>query len=81
MNRFKDAEHLVRVAGVFLVGITLFLCFRASFVPKSFGEYGHYRGDSITEIAALPIKHAGHEACETCHTDVFELRRPVSTRE
>jgi len=75
MNRFKDAEHLVRVAAVFLVGVTLFLCFRAWFVPKSFGEYGHYRGDSIAEIAALPVVHAGHETCEVCHQDVFELKK------
>ena len=75
MNRFKDAEHLVRVAGVFLLGITLFLCFRAWFVPKSFGQYGHYRADSITEIAALPVIHAGHETCETCHADVLEIKK------
>src|SRR5437762_150386 len=54
MNRFKDAEHHVRVAAVFLVGVALFLCLRAWFVPKSFGQYGHYRADSVTEIAALP---------------------------
>ena len=75
MNRFKDTEHLVRAAGVFLVGLTLFLCLRAWFVPKSFGEYGHYRADAITEIAALPIVHAGHEVCETCHTDEAEIKK------
>ena len=75
MNRFKDAEHLVRVVGVFLVGVMLFLCLRAWFVPKSFGQYGHYRGDSLKEVAALPVVHAGHETCEACHSDVLEVKK------
>jgi uncharacterized CHY-type Zn-finger protein len=75
MKRFKDAEHLVRVALVFLAGTLAFLAFREWFVPKSFGQYGHYRGDSIAEIAALPIVHAGHETCETCHAEVLEVKK------
>jgi len=75
MNRFKDSEHLLRVFGVFLAGTLLFLGLRAWFVPKSFGKYGHYRADSITEIAALPIRHAGHEVCESCHADVLEVKK------
>lgn len=70
----KDAEHLLRIAAVFVVGILAFLGVRAFFIPRSFGEYGHYRGDAIAEIAALPIVHAGHETCETCHTDIFEVK-------
>ena len=68
----KDAEHLLRLAGVFVVGVLVFLGLRAFFVPRSFGEYGHYRGDAISEIAALPIAHAGHQTCEACHSDIFE---------
>jgi hypothetical protein len=74
MKRFKDAEHLVRFAGVFFVGTAILLCFRAWFVPKSFGQYGHYRGDSITEIAALPTVYAGHETCEACHAEVLTVK-------
>ena len=75
MNRFKDSEHLLRVVGVFLIGVTLFLCIRAWLVPASFGEFGHYRGDSLAEIAALPIMHAGHQTCETCHSDVLDVKK------
>ena len=70
----KDTEHLLRVAVVFLIGGLLFLGVRASLVPRSFGEYGHYRGDAIGEIAALPVVHAGHEACEMCHPDIVEQK-------
>jgi hypothetical protein len=75
MNAFKDAGHLFRLAGVFVAGIVLFLIIRGFLVPKSFGEYGHYRGNAIAELAARPVKFAGHQTCETCHADVLEKKK------
>ena len=66
----RDAEHLVRIAILFVAGLLAFLGLRTLFVPRSFGQYGHYRGDAIAEIAALPVVHAGHQACESCHADI-----------
>lgn len=70
----KDAEHLVRIAALFVIGVLTFLGIRAVSVPRSFGQYGHYRGDAIAEIAALPVVHAGHEICEACHPNVAEVK-------
>ena len=75
MSVFKDAGHLFRFAALFVVGTLTFLGVRGFFVPKSFGEYGHYRGNAIAEIAARPIHYAGHQACETCHTDVVDKKK------
>ena len=72
---FKDAGHLFRLAGVFVVGILSFLVLRAFLVPKSFGQYGHYRGNAMSEIAARPVRYAGHETCETCHADVLDKKK------
>jgi len=69
VSRFKDAEHLFRVALVFVAGVVVFILVRAVLVPRSFGEYGHYRGAAMAEIAAQPVVFAGHQACETCHPD------------
>ena len=69
MSIFKDAGHLFRFAGLFVLAFLVFLVVRHYVVPKSFGQYGHYRGAAIGEIAQHPAKFAGHEACETCHTD------------
>ena len=55
MSIFKDAGHLFRFAALFVIGTLTFLGIRGFFVPKSFGEYGHYRGNAIAEIAARPI--------------------------
>ena len=74
MSVSKDAGHLFRLAAVFLAGILVFLVIRGFLVPKSFGQYGHYRGNAIADIAARPIKFAGHQTCETCHVDVLDKK-------
>jgi transcription elongation factor Elf1 len=72
---FKDIEHLVRLAVVMAIALVAFLVLRAAVVPHTFGEYGHYRGAAIAEIAARPIAYAGHQTCEGCHTDVVDLKK------
>jgi len=74
MRIFKDAGHLIRLAGLFAAGTLLFFVIRGFIVPRSFGEYGHYRGAAIAEIAAHPVKFAGHQTCETCHADVAQTK-------
>ena len=71
----KDAGHLFRLAAVFVVGLVLFLVLRGVLVPKSFGQYGHYRGNALSELAAKPVNFAGHQACEICHSDVLEKKK------
>jgi Cytochrome c554 and c-prime len=75
MHAFKDAGHLFRLAAVFaVVGLAL-VGGRALLVPKSFGEYGHYRGNALAEMAASPVSFGGHQACEDCHADVLEKKK------
>jgi len=74
MSKFKDSAHLVRVAAVFLLGGVAFIVLRAAVIPKSFGEYGPYRGDALKEISSQPLRYAGHETCEGCHPDVLEVK-------
>src|SRR5579863_5987828 len=70
----KDAAHLFRFAGLFVVAFLVFLVVRGYVVPKTFGEYGHYRGAAIGEIGARPVKFAGHQACESCHADIADAK-------
>jgi uncharacterized CHY-type Zn-finger protein len=74
MSGFKDVNHLFRFAGLFVVAFLVFLVVRSYVVPKSFGKYGHYRAAAIGEIAAHPIKFAGHQACESCHSDIADTK-------
>lgn len=71
----KDAEHLIRIALVFLAALGVFLVLRGFIVPHSFGRYGHFRADAIPEIASRPVAFAGHDVCEGCHSDVFDMKK------
>lgn len=53
--------------------IVVFLIIRSLLVPESFGEYGHYRGNSLKENAAFPVKYTGNETCTECHTTQGEM--------
>jgi uncharacterized CHY-type Zn-finger protein len=74
MKSFRDSGHLFRLAAVFIAGVLVFVVLRGLLVPHSFGQYGHYRGDAISEVASKPVVFAGHQVCEGCHTDVLEIK-------
>ena len=72
---FKDVGHLIRLAVVIAIALVVFVILRTAVVPRSFGQYGHYRGAAIGEIAARPIAFAGHGTCEVCHSDVVDQKK------
>jgi len=72
---FKDIEHLIRLAAVMAIAVVAFIVLRAAVVPRSFGEYGHYRGAAMAEIAARPVAFAGHDVCENCHSDIADQKK------
>src|ERR1035438_5186771 len=74
MSVFKEAGHLLRFAGLFVLAFIVFLVVRHFVVPPSFGQYGHYRAAAIGEIASHPVKFAGHDTCEACHSDVADKK-------
>jgi uncharacterized CHY-type Zn-finger protein len=74
MKRFKDVEHLVRLAVLFAAGLLVFSVARASLVPDDFGVLGHYRSGAIADVRARPIAYAGQQTCADCHADVVDTR-------
>jgi len=74
MSSIKEARHLFHFAGLFVLAFLVFLVVRHYVVPKTFGQYGHYRGAAIGDVAAHPVRFAGHETCEGCHTDVLDVK-------
>jgi hypothetical protein len=76
MRKFlQDKEHLVRMAGLFLAGLGLFLVLRVLFVPKDFYQLGHFRTGALADNAAWAVAFAGRAACESCHPDVVTERK------
>jgi len=41
--------------------------FKNLLLPDSFGVYGPYRSDAITEAALVPIRHGTNAPCFKCH--------------
>jgi hypothetical protein len=59
---------------LFLAIIAFVLLGRAIFTPKSWGEFGYYRGDAITQEASKELVYGTNDACIGCHKDVYELK-------
>jgi excinuclease UvrABC ATPase subunit len=68
--------QIKRLALLFAIFIGLFLVARHFLVPKSFGEFGHYRGLALAENQARAQKYAGQKACADCHQDMVDLKAP-----
>jgi predicted CXXCH cytochrome family protein len=67
---FRHGGHLIRVAGLFLAGVLVFLVLQFLLVPEGFGVYGHYRAGAIEENRVRPVAFAGRAACVECHSDI-----------
>ena len=66
-NLFEHKQHLVRMAGIFALGIVVFLVLQLALVPDTFGLYGHYRASAIGDETRKPLVFAGRAACTGCH--------------
>ena len=65
----EHSKHIIRAVLLLIVIAVVFVVTRHFLIPVSFGDYGHYRSDSIAEIAARPRAHSGRGACVECHAD------------
>ena len=60
-------QQVIRLLIAFALFISIFLVAAAFLKPESFGEFGHYRGDALREIAAKEIKFVDIKTCTECH--------------
>ncbi|HUG54555.1 MAG TPA: hypothetical protein VMR21_13190 [Vicinamibacteria bacterium] len=70
----RDAEHLIRVAVLFVAGVIGFAVVQRLLVPEGFGELGHYRTGALADNRSRPVVFAGGAACQECHSDVAETK-------
>ena len=79
-DRFPHSRHLFRMACLFAGGGLLFVVARAAFVPKGFGELGHFRKGAIAENQARQPSFAGRDTCKGCHPAVLEAMEKAKSR-
>jgi hypothetical protein len=70
----RSTEHLIRVVLLLALGVVAFLVVRRMVIPADFGKYGYFRPGSLDDIRARPVKFAGHETCEACHSDQADVK-------
>jgi hypothetical protein len=74
-RRFRDVEHVLRLVGIFALGVAAFLVMRWWLVPPDFGVYGHYRAGALADNRFHPIAYAGQASCADCHSETLEARK------
>lgn len=60
-------KHIVRLVLLLVILGAVAYAGKQFFTVKSFYEFGHYRGDSVAEIASDRPKFHTPKACEECH--------------
>lgn len=62
-------KHVVRLLSLLVAALVLALVAKWLFTPESFYRFGHYRANSVTEIASLEPVYQGAAYCATCHSE------------
>ncbi len=65
--RSTYSSHVKRVVVGLVVAAALGFVGSRLLIPDSFGVYGHYRADAITEEADKEIRHWTNASCMDCH--------------
>jgi predicted CXXCH cytochrome family protein len=77
---FEGKEHLLRMAGLFGLGVGVFLVVKGILVPADFGVYGHYRAGALADNKRRAPAYAGRAACAECHPEAAEAIKGGSHR-
>jgi hypothetical protein len=64
-------KHVFRAAILLLAVLVAMVLGRSLFVPKTWGEFGRYRGAAVTDFRQKPIRHGGDESCAMCHDEEY----------
>jgi hypothetical protein len=72
MRRFKLPPQISRLALLTIGIVGSYLVARYLMTPESFGEFGWFRGQALSEVAARTPVFAGQKACDECHSEVLQ---------
>ncbi len=68
----KMPPQIVRLVLLTIGILCVYFTARYFLVPQSFGEYGHYRGAALQEIANREPYWAGRNTCGMCHKEIVQ---------
>ena len=62
-------KHVVRLLSLLAAALVLAVVAKWVFTPESFGRFGHFRANSVSEIAALEPVYQTASYCQGCHSE------------
>ena len=65
--------HLIKVILVLIVMVVGVVAAQALFIPKDFGEYGHYRTSAIEDEMNRVVRNQTNESCLKCHPFIKKI--------
>lgn len=67
-------KAVVRVGLLLSVVVVLFAFGRQMAIPSSYGEYGRYRGNNVSEVVSKSANYAGggSATCRDCHQSQYQ---------
>ncbi len=68
-----DYRHTYALILILAAGVIAAIVARPYLIPKSFGEFGHYRGEALREAMQKKPLHVGQEICVKCHEEHQKL--------
>lgn len=70
----QDIKHIIRCIILLIILFIVLIIGKTFLTPKSFGQYGNYRGDSVKRISEIPVKFKGSDSCSSaeCHKDNYK---------
>ncbi len=75
--KYKDSHytHVIRIV-LGMVAIAVFgMLIRPLVLPRSFGEYGHYRPGAVEDETNRPMRNMTNESCMDCHKNIKKIHR------
>lgn len=69
---FHMPPQVLRIVLLALGIVVVYSVARFFLTPRSFREYGWYRGEALLELRAREPVFAGRKACEECHSDQYQ---------
>ncbi len=71
-NPLAHTKHIFRIFLLLILFVVALVLGRSAFIPKTWGQYGWYRGDNVAEQRAKPMRHGNDQSCKECHAEEFE---------
>src|SRR4051812_13831697 len=71
MRAFKLPPQISRIVALTIMIVASYAVARHVFMPRSFGRFGHWRGDALTELAAREPRYGGQKSCNECHSETL----------